>query len=107
MTMNRRDFLVSAAALTLASKARLRADSAPGEHRFPPDVIKNEWYVEAQPIPQYHWAPASAYEALRDMTFGIEAKNPGLFWACRSKTGKLTTSFIKRGILPGSMRMSG
>ena len=71
MTMNRRDFLLSAAALALASRSRLHADSAPLDHRFPPDVIKNEWYVEAQPIPEYHWAPTSAYEAFRDMKFGI------------------------------------
>ena len=57
--------------MALASRSRLHADSTSLEHRFPPDVIKNEWYVEAQPIPEYHWAPASAYEAFRDMKFGI------------------------------------
>jgi alpha-L-fucosidase len=71
MTMNRRNFLLSGAALALASRSRLHADPASLDHRFPPDIIKNEWYVEAQPIPEYHWAPASAYEAFRDMKFGI------------------------------------
>src|SRR5258708_7871188 len=71
MTMNRRTFLLSGAALALASRSRLHADSASLEHRFPPDIIKNEWYVESQPIPEYHWAPTSAYEAFRDMKFGI------------------------------------
>ncbi len=58
MTMNRRDFLFSAAALALAPKSHLHADPTSLEHRFPPDIIKNEWYVEAEPIPEYHWAPA-------------------------------------------------
>jgi alpha-L-fucosidase len=71
MTMNRRNFLISGAALALASRSGLHADSSSLDHRFPPDIIKNEWYVEAQPIPEYHWAPASAYEAFRDMKFGI------------------------------------
>ena len=65
MTMNRRNFMLSGAALALASRSRLHADSAPLGHTFPPDIIKNEWYVEAQPIPEYHWAPASAYEAFQ------------------------------------------
>ena len=71
MTMDRRNFLFSAAALALATKAQVHADSPSLEHRFPPNVIKGDWYVEAEPVPEYHWAPHSAYEAFRDMKFGV------------------------------------
>ena len=30
-----------------------------------------EPYAENSPIAEYHWAPASAYEAFQDMKFGI------------------------------------
>jgi alpha-L-fucosidase len=71
MTMNRRNFLLSAAALALAPRTQLHADSPSLQHQFPPEVIKADWYVEPVPVPEYHWAPTSAYEAFRDMKFGI------------------------------------
>jgi alpha-L-fucosidase len=69
--MNRRDFLFSAAALALAPELRIHADAAPTQHQLPPDVLKSDWYVETTPVSEYHWAPTSAYEAFRDMKFGI------------------------------------
>jgi alpha-L-fucosidase len=71
MTMNRRHFLLSAAALALASKTQVHADSGLAQHQFPPDILKPDWYVETEPIPEYHRAPTSAYEAFRDMKFGV------------------------------------
>lgn len=71
MTMNRGNFLLSAAALALATKTQVHADSGSVQHQFPPDIIKGDWCVETEPVPEYHWAPTSAYEAFRDMKFGV------------------------------------
>ena len=67
--MNRRDFLYSSAALALASSTRLRADSS--QHQFPESELRSTPYIEETPVPEYHHAPQSAYEAFRDMKFGV------------------------------------
>jgi alpha-L-fucosidase len=71
MTMNRRDFLLSSAALALASRAQLHADTPSLEHQLPPEILRADPYVERVPVPEYHWAPTSSYEAFRDMKFGV------------------------------------
>jgi hypothetical protein len=38
---------------------------------FPASSLRNEPYVESVPIPEYHSAPTSAYEAFQDMKFGV------------------------------------
>ena len=37
---------------------------------FLPSFLRNDSYIETTPVPEYHWAPASAYEAFQDMKFG-------------------------------------
>ena len=72
--MNRREFLTSAAALAATSAyPGLSHAQAPGNYRgFPPmSLLKSDPYVELTPVPQYHWASESAYEAFRDMKFGV------------------------------------
>jgi alpha-L-fucosidase len=69
VTMNLRDFLLSTAALALATRTEQRAPSI--DHQLPPNILKADWYVEPVPVPEYHWAPTSTYEAFRDMKFGI------------------------------------
>ncbi|HKV77613.1 MAG TPA: alpha-L-fucosidase [Candidatus Sulfotelmatobacter sp.] len=68
--MNRRDFLYSSAALALASSAGVSADSSP-QHHFPEKLLRRTSYIEEIPVPEYHHAPQSAYEAFRDMKFGV------------------------------------
>ena len=34
-------------------------------------MLRDEDYIETTPVPEYHSAPASAYEAFQDMKFGI------------------------------------
>ena len=69
--MNRRDFIVSAAALAATSAYPQKAQAPELLQGFPPSMLKDEPYIEATPIPEYHWASASAYEAFQDMKFGI------------------------------------
>ena len=68
--MNRRDFLYSSAALALASSTNLHADSLP-QHHFPENLRRRTSFIEEVPVPEYHNAPQSAYEAFRDMKFGV------------------------------------
>jgi alpha-L-fucosidase len=69
--MNRREFVASTAAFAAASAYPRIAHSAEPGHGFPPNVIKNDFYIETTPIEGYHSAPDSAYEAFQDMKFGI------------------------------------
>lgn len=69
--MNRRDFLTSAGAFALASPASLHGHDHASGHRFPANELRPVDYIEEVPVPEYHWAPQSAYEAFRDMKFGI------------------------------------
>jgi alpha-L-fucosidase len=71
--MNRREFIASTAALATASAYPCLAQAlkaTEGYHGFPPSMLQNVSYIESEPIPEYHCASASAYEAFRDMKFG-------------------------------------
>ena len=69
--MNRRNFVLSAGALALASSTRLRGQGTVPQHQFPPRELVPVPYIEEDPVPEYHWAPTSSYEAFRDMKFGV------------------------------------
>jgi alpha-L-fucosidase len=69
--MNRREFLASAAGLAATSVYPSLAQTAEPSHGFPASLLKNDRYIENPPIPEYQWAPASAYEAFRDIKFSI------------------------------------
>jgi alpha-L-fucosidase len=69
--MNRREFLVSGATLAAASVYPGIGQSFPPAHGFPASLLRTDSYVETEPIAGYHWAPPTAYEAFRDMKFGI------------------------------------
>ncbi len=68
--MNRRQFLASAAAAAATPILSSFAQTSEGFRGFPPSLLKNAPYIEKTPVPEYHWAPASAYEAFEDMKFG-------------------------------------
>jgi alpha-L-fucosidase len=68
--MNRRDFIAASAALATTTAFPSLAQTPEPSHGFPASVLANEPYIEDQPIPEYHSAPASAYEAFQDMKFG-------------------------------------
>lgn len=69
--MNRREFLMSAAAFA-AVPSRVGLAQIPGRFRgFPASLLKDDPYIESVPVPEYQWASASAYEAFQDMKFGI------------------------------------
>lgn len=69
--MNRRDFLYSSAALALASSTRFDTDSLQQQHHFPENLLRRTSFIEEVPVPEYRHAPQSAYEAFRDMKFGV------------------------------------
>ena len=69
--MNRREFCVSAVALTTGTVFSGLAQLPEQENGFPANVLKNDYYIEKTPIAGYRWAPPSAYEAFQDMKFGI------------------------------------
>jgi alpha-L-fucosidase len=69
--MNRREFLASAAALAATSAYPSLAQTPAQSHGFPASELRDGPYAETTPIPEYHWASASAYEAFQDMKFGI------------------------------------
>lgn len=69
--MNRRQFVVSAAALATTSIYSGLAEAQQPSRGFPASMLKNDPYIENPPIPEYHSAPASAYEAFRDIKFSI------------------------------------
>ena len=69
--MNRREFLASTAAFTAAIASPGLGQSPDQINGFPPNVLKNDYYIETTPLDGYHWAPPSAYEAFQDMKFGI------------------------------------
>jgi alpha-L-fucosidase len=71
MPMNRREFLMSAAAFA-AVPSRVGVAQIPRRFRgFPVSLLKDDPYIESVPVPEYQWASASAYEAFQDMKFGI------------------------------------
>jgi alpha-L-fucosidase len=69
--MNRRDFLASATAVAATSVYPGFGQAPESVNSFPPSLLRNEPYAESVPIPEYHSAPASAYEAFQDMKFGV------------------------------------
>ena len=71
--MNRREFVSSAAALAATSAYPVLAHGQMPERPqgFPASKLKNEQYIENTPIDGYHCASSSAYEAFRDMKFGV------------------------------------
>jgi hypothetical protein len=94
--MKRRDFLYSSAALAFASSTRLRADSA--QQQFPESELRSTSYIERTPVPEYHHAPQSTYEAFRDMKFGVRI-HWGIYsiWHAAGSRGRcLSMSFADR-----------
>ncbi|WP_348269483.1 alpha-L-fucosidase [Edaphobacter paludis] len=71
--MNRREFVSSAAALAATSAYPVLSHGQVPERPqgFPASKLKNEQYIENTPIDGYHCASSSAYEAFRDMKFGV------------------------------------
>src|ERR1039458_9685016 len=69
--MNRRDFIASASAVAATSALPLLAQAPEQVHAFPTSTLRDVDYIETTPIAEYHNAPASAYEAFRDIKFGI------------------------------------
>jgi len=70
--MNRRQFLATSAALAATSAYPSLARTPAQFHGFPTsELLRYSPYAENTPIPEYRWASASAYEAFRDMKFGI------------------------------------
>ncbi len=68
--MTRRNF-VRFGALGLAGA---KAVAAPARHRLPITDVhyrRVRSYIEQQPVPGYHWASDAAYEALRDLKYGV------------------------------------
>ena len=97
--MNRRDFLATTAAL---SALRLRANPSSSPDHHLPETDRHyrrvKSYIEETPIPEYRWAPSAAYEAFRDMKFGVR-----IHWGIYSVAGYdkeswpfLTKSFPER-----------
>ena len=74
--MNRRDFIASAASLAAVSAypGLAQTDQPTDEtiHGFPPEELRDDaFYIENEPVAEFHHAPAAAYEAFQDMKFGI------------------------------------
>jgi len=66
-SLNRRQFLAAAAAFS-------RSPAASPQHRLPATddhYRKVRGYVEDVPVPEYRWASSRAYEAFRDIKFGV------------------------------------
>ena len=70
--MNRRNFLIAGAALS-AAQLRLRGANTLDHHLPETDrhYQRVKSYIEDTPVPQYRWASTQAYEAFRDMQFGV------------------------------------
>ena len=87
--MQRRNFL-SGAGLVFASRVlnpitSLALSTTPEQHRLPLtdphyNIVKS--YVEETPVPEYRWASEAAYEAFRDMKYGIR-----IHWGLYSLAG--------------------
>jgi alpha-L-fucosidase len=68
--MTRRDF-VRVGGLSLAGAAAM---PAPTNRRLPITDVhyrRVKSYIEEQPLPGYHWASEAAYEAFRDIKYGV------------------------------------
>jgi len=69
--MNRREFLVTGAAVTAAAAYPGMAQAVNQPHELQASLPDIDHYIENNPIPGYHWASASAYEAFHDLKFGV------------------------------------
>lgn len=97
--MNRREFLLTTAALAAAETSH--AGPASLDHQLPStdsQYKRVQSYIEETPIPQYHWASSKAYEEFHDMKFGVR-----VHWGIYSLAGYdkeswpfLTKSFAER-----------
>lgn len=81
--MNRRNFLIS----SLASAAALERAAAQRRVHVLPKTDSHyrqvESYIEETPIPEYQWASEKAYEAFRDIKYGVR-----LHWGLYSIKGE-------------------
>lgn len=71
--MNRRSFLSSSLAAAAAA-SHLRAESGRVNHHLPArdtHYRRVHSYVEEIPVPEYRWASDAAYEAFRDIKYGV------------------------------------
>ncbi|MBO0862854.1 MAG: alpha-L-fucosidase [Chloracidobacterium sp.] len=69
--MNRREFLLAS---MVASHAMRAQTSATQQHRLPASdshLRRVRDYVEEVPVPEYRWASERAYEAFRDIKYGV------------------------------------
>ena len=86
--MHRRTFLSAALLSPLLARHGLGATN---EHRLPASDTHRKMvssFVEDTPIPEYHWASESAYEAFRDMKYGVR-----IHWGIYSVAGFLHESW--------------
>ncbi len=84
--LNRRTFLTGAAACAI-----LRSSAADPEHRLPANdshLRMVSSYIEETPVPEYQWASEAAYEAFRDMKYGVR-----IHWGIYSVAGLLHESW--------------
>jgi alpha-L-fucosidase len=82
--MKRREFLLTGAAALATAPLDGRAPASLDHHLPETDhhYQHTKSYVEDPPIPQYRWAPSQAYEAFRDMKFGVR-----IHWGIYSVAG--------------------
>lgn len=52
-------------------KGKTWVQVAAEQHHLPSSQLAADPYVENVPVPEYRWAPDSAYEAFRDIKFGV------------------------------------
>ena len=72
--MNRREFIVSSTALALMAQTKVKTKGLgqiATERHLPASQLLADPYVESVPVAEYRWASARAYEAFRDMKFGV------------------------------------
>lgn len=99
--MNRRDFLFSAAAVSIAPARPVRPQTGLPPHQLPPSDVhyqRTRSYVEEVPVAEYRWGSDAAYERFRDMKFGLR-----VHWGIYSIQGLpneswpfLAKSFVER-----------
>jgi alpha-L-fucosidase len=86
--LHRRAFLSTTFLSPLFLRKNLAATS---QHRLPASDTHGKMvssFVEENPVPEYHWAPESAYEAFRDMKYGVR-----IHWGIYSVAGFLHESW--------------
>jgi alpha-L-fucosidase len=76
---------MSLASRVLTQRALLAGFDPPHEHRLPATdshYKRVKSYIEDEPVPEYRWASEAAYEAFRDMKYGIR-----IHWGLYSLAG--------------------